>query len=211
NSQDAVDITQLEAFRQSHKDKVEQQGGKLSLTVFVLKAVATALKHYPNFNASLDSAADELVLKDYYHVGVAVDTPDGLIVPVIRDVERKSIMDLSVELTELVRRTRARQIKVEEMRGGSFTITNAGAMGGGYFAPIINYPEVAILGLGQARRQPVVDRADTRPEPRIVARLMLPLILSIDHRVLDGADAIRFLQMVKQVLEDPEELLMTMI
>lgn len=211
NSQDAADITKLEAFRQSQKEKVAQKGGKLSLTVFALKAVATALKTYPHFNASLDSTTEELILKAYYHIGVAVDTADGLLVPVIRDVERKSLVDLAVELDETVRRTRARQITVEEMHGGSFTITNAGAMGGGFFAPIINYPEVAILGLGQARWQPVVDRTDNRQEPRIVARLMLPLILSIDHRVLDGADAIRFLAMVKQALEDPEELLMTMI
>jgi pyruvate dehydrogenase E2 component (dihydrolipoamide acetyltransferase) len=210
HSQDAVDITGLDAFRRNHKDKVAQMGGKLSLTVFVLKAVAAALKRYPNFNASLDSAADELILKQYYHIGVAVDTPDGLIVPVLRDVDRKSIVDLAIELSELVQRTRARRIKVEEMRGGSFTITNAGAMGGGYFAPIINHPEVAILGLGQARWQPVVEQMEPRREPRITARLILPLILSIDHRVLDGADAIRFLLTIKQGLEDPEELMMTM-
>lgn len=211
NSQDAVDITKLESFRQNHKEKVTQKGGKLSLTVFVIKALAAALKQYPNFNASLDSSTEELILKQYYHIGVAVDTPDGLIVPVIRDVERKSIIDLAIELNQLVQRTRSRQVKVEELRGGTFTITNAGAMGGGFFAPIINYPEVAILGLGQARWQPIVEQMEPRREPRITARLLLPLILAVDHRVLDGADSIRFLGVIKQALEDPEELMLTMI
>jgi len=210
NTQDFADITRLEALRNEYKARVKEKGGNLTLTVFVLKAIATALKSFPRFNASLDTETEEIILKDYYHIGVATDTPDGLIVPVIRDVDRKSIVELAVEMTDLVERTRIRKTKLEEMQGGSFTITNAGAMGGGYFSPIINYPEVAIMGLGRAAWTPVVkDGASQKPE--IVARLMLPLILCIDHRVLDGADGVRFLLMVKAALEDPQELMMTMI
>ena len=149
-------------------------------------------------------------MKHYFHIGVAVNTDDGLIVPVIRNVERKSIKELAVELAELVQRTRERKVSREELRGGSFTITNAGAMGGGHFTPIINNPEVAILGMGQARIQPVVV-ANEEKGPEIVPRLTMPLVVCIDHRVLDGADAIRFLQVIIDALQDPDELLMTMI
>jgi pyruvate dehydrogenase E2 component (dihydrolipoamide acetyltransferase) len=209
-SQDSVDITRLEAFRQKHKAEIEAIGGKLTLTVFAIKAVATALKAYPNFNATLDTAAGEIIMKQYYHVGVAVNTDSGLIVPVIRDVDRKSIKELSVELSQLVQRTRDRKTKLEELQGGSFTISNAGAMGGGFFAPIINYPQVAILGMGQGRLQPVVRRKDDQ-DYEIVPRLIMPIVLCIDHRVLDGADAIRFLRIIIDSLEDPDELLMSMI
>jgi len=209
-SQDTIDITRLEAFRQKHKEGIQSTGGKLTLTVFALKAVATALKTYPNFNATLDAAASEIIIKQYYHIGVAVNTGEGLIVPVVRDVDRKSIKELSIELNQLVQRTRARKTKLEEMQGGTFTITNAGAMGGGFFSPIINYPEVAILGLGQARLQPaVMQKAAGRPE--ILPRLIMPIVLCIDHRVLDGADAIRFLRVIVDTLEDPDELLMSMV
>jgi pyruvate dehydrogenase E2 component (dihydrolipoamide acetyltransferase) len=210
NSQDVVDVTKLEAFRQKHKAEIEKIGGKLTLTVFALKAIATALKTYPNFNASLDTANSEIIIKDYYNVGVAVNTDSGLIVPVVRDVDRKSIRELAVELTDLVQRTRARKTSVADMQGGTFTITNAGAMGGGFFAPIINYPEVAILGVGQARMQPVVREKD-KGNFVIVPRLMMPVVLCIDHRVLDGADAIRFLRVLVDTLEDPDELLISMI
>jgi pyruvate dehydrogenase E2 component (dihydrolipoamide acetyltransferase) len=209
-SQDTVDITRLEAFRQKHKAEIEAIGGKLTLTVFALKAVATALKTYPNFNATLDTKAGEIIIKQYYHIGVAVNTDNGLIVPVIRDVDRKSIKELSIELNELVQRTRERKTKLDELQGSTFTITNAGAMGGGFFAPIINYPEVAILGMGQGRLQPAVMRkGDDGHE--IVPRLIMPIVLCIDHRVLDGADAIRFLRVIVDSLEDPDELLMSMI
>jgi pyruvate dehydrogenase E2 component (dihydrolipoamide acetyltransferase) len=209
SSQDSVDITRLDAFRRRHKADIEAAGGRLTLTVFALKAAATALKMYPQFNASLDEAAQEIVLKQYYHIGVAVNTDDGLIVPVIREVDRKSIKELAVELQDLTRRTRTRKVSREELRGGSFTITNAGAVGGGYFTPIINHPEVAILGMGQARRQPaVVDGEDG--SQRIEPRLIMPLVLCIDHRVLDGADAIRFLNAMIEALEDPDELLLAM-
>jgi pyruvate dehydrogenase E2 component (dihydrolipoamide acetyltransferase) len=210
NCQDSIDITELARFRENHKAKVARLGGKLTLTVFALKAAATALKRYPHFNASLDTAAGEIVLKDYFHIGVAVETPDGLIVPVIKDVDRKSITELAVELTDLAARTRERKAKLEEMQGGTFTITNAGALGGGFFSPIINYPEVAILGMGSAQWQPVV-QTDTAGKHCIVSRLILPVVLCIDHRVLDGADAVRFLIAVKEALQDPQELLMTMI
>ncbi len=208
NSQDSIDITRLEAFRRKHKADIAAMGGRLTLTVFALKAVATALKTFPQFNASLDVAAQEIIVKDYYHIGVAVNTDHGLVVPVIRDVDRKSIKELSLELQQCVQRAKARSLTLEELLGGTFTITNAGAMGGGFFTPIINHPEVAILGMGQARMQPVVSEAQGQPE--IVARFMMPVVLCIDHRVLDGADAIQFLNAIRDVLEDPDELLMTM-
>jgi pyruvate dehydrogenase E2 component (dihydrolipoyllysine-residue acetyltransferase) len=210
NSQDVIDTTKLEAFRQKHKAEIESVGGKLTLTVFALKAIATALKTYPNFNATLDTANAEIIIKQYFNIGVAVNTDRGLIVPVVRDVDRKSIKELSVELNDLVQRTRARKTTLEEMQGGTFTITNAGAMGGGFFAPIINYPEVAIMGVGQARMQPVV-RDRGKGDFQIVPRLMMPVVLCIDHRVLDGADAIKFLRVIIESLEDPDELLMSMV
>ncbi|MGD9057561.1 MAG: dihydrolipoamide acetyltransferase family protein [Desulfobacterales bacterium] len=209
-SQDQVDVTKLEAFRQKHKADIEAKGGRLTMTVFAIKAVATALKMYPQFNATLDVAAGEIVYKNYFHIGVAVNTENGLIVPVIRDVDRKSIKEISIELHDLVQRTRSRKVPLEELQGGTFTITNAGAMGGGYFAPIINFPEVAIMGMGQGRLQPaVVEKGDGEHE--IAPRLIMPIVLCIDHRVLDGADAIQFLKTVIEALEDPDELLISMI
>jgi pyruvate dehydrogenase E2 component (dihydrolipoamide acetyltransferase) len=204
--QDVADITELEAFRHRHKAQIERQGGALSLTVFALKAVVSALKAYPRFNSSLDTASEEIILKRYYHVSVAVDAERGLIVPVIRDVDRKSLTELAVELRSLAERTRDGKTDVEDLRGGSFTITNIGALGGTGFNPIVNFPQVAILGMAQARWQPVV-RGDHEPFD-IVPRLMLPLIVGFDHRVVDGAEAARFLNRVKEVLEDPEKLLL---
>jgi pyruvate dehydrogenase E2 component (dihydrolipoamide acetyltransferase) len=209
-SQDQVDITKLEAFRQKHKAEIEAKGGRLTMTVFALKAVATALKTYPQFNATLDVEAGEIIIKKYFHIGVAVNTDNGLIVPVVRDVDRKSIKELSIELNALVEQTRSRKIPLDDLQGSTFTITNAGAMGGGYFAPIINFPEVAILGMGQGRMQPaVMDKGNGEHE--IVPRLIMPIVLCIDHRVLDGADAIKFLKLVIDALEDPDELLISMI
>jgi pyruvate dehydrogenase E2 component (dihydrolipoamide acetyltransferase) len=208
-SQDEVDITKLEAFRQKHKAEIQAEGGRLTMTVFALKAVATALKTYPQFNATLDVEAGEIIIKRYFHIGVAVNTDDGLIVPVIRDVDRKSIKELSIELNDMVDQTRSRKISLNDLQGGTFTITNAGAMGGGYFAPIINFPEVAILGMGQGRLQPAV--IDKGGKPEITPRLIMPIVLCIDHRVLDGADAIKFLKLVINALEDPDELLISMI
>lgn len=209
-SQDQVDITKLEAFRRKHKADIEAAGGRLTMTVFALKAVATALKIHPQFNATLDVGAQEIIIKNYYHIGVAVNTDNGLIVPVVRDVDRKSIKELAIELHDIVQQTRARKISREQLQGGTFTITNAGAMGGGYFAPIINFPEVAILGMGQGRLQPAVVGKENG-EHEIAPRLIMPIVLCIDHRVLDGADAIQFLKVVIEALEDPDELLITMI
>ena len=210
NSQDVVDLTKLEAFRQKHKAEVASLGGKLTITVFILKAIATALKACPQVNSTLDTRHSEIILKKYTHIGVATNTDSGLIVPVVRDVDRKSIKELAVEVNELVNRTRDRKTALEEMQGGSITVTNAGAMGGGFIAPIINYPEVAILGVGEARMQPVAREKDDG-EYIIVPRLMMPIVLCIDHRVLDGADAFRFLKVIINTLEDPEQLLMNMV
>ncbi|MBW1994537.1 MAG: 2-oxo acid dehydrogenase subunit E2, partial [Deltaproteobacteria bacterium] len=147
--------------------------------------------------------------KHFYHIGVAVDTEDGMIDPVVRDVERKSITELSIELQDLVQRTRQRKIALDELKGGTFTITNIGHMGGGHFTPIINYPEVAIMGMGAARMKPVV-MEKRKNVHEIVPRLILPLVITIDHRVLDGGDAHRFLRVVIDALEDPDVLMMTM-
>jgi len=210
NSQDYVDVTRLEVFRRKHKKEIEALGGRLTLTVFALKAVTTALKSIPRINSSLDEASGEIVLKKYYHIGVAVNTEEGLVVPVIRDVDNKSIKELAVELHTLVQRSHARKIGLEEFQGGTFTITNAGALGGWTFSPIINHPQVAILGLGQGRLQPAVVKKGEKGLA-IAARLIMPAVLCIDHRVLDGADAVNFLKLFKQIMEDPDELLMSLV
>jgi len=195
---DQADITDLEGMRR----RQEAQAPDLTLTVFLLKATALTLRAHPRFNASLDHERGELVLKRYYHLGVAVDSERGLIVPVIRDVDKKRIPELAQALAELVARTRAGKAALEDLRGGTFTITNVGRLGGTGATPIINYPEVAILGVARAREIPVVrDR-------QIVPRLMLPLALSFDHRVADGADAARFMTDLVRLLEEPERLLL---
>ncbi|MBI3326450.1 MAG: 2-oxo acid dehydrogenase subunit E2 [Nitrospinae bacterium] len=198
---DEVDVSELEVFRQRAREHVKDRGIHLTLLPFVMKAVVAGLKRCPALNASLDEEKQELILKHHYHLGVAVDTERGLIVPVIREVARKSILELAAELDDLVARTRAGKVTLSELRGGTFTLTNAGAVGGSTFIPLINYPEVAILGIGRAQAKPVVR------EGQIVVRTMLPLSLSFDHRVVDGADVIRFLQVVMQLLEDPIRLL----
>ncbi|MBI5580953.1 MAG: 2-oxo acid dehydrogenase subunit E2 [Deltaproteobacteria bacterium] len=208
-SQDYVDVTRLEVFRRKHKKDVEALGGRLTFTVFALKAAATALKAHPRMNASLDTAAGEMVLKKHYHIGVAVNTEDGLVVPVVRNVDNKSIKELAVELHALVQRAHARKIGLEEFQGGTFTITNAGALGGWTFAPIINHPQVAILGLGQGRLQPAVVRGEKGLA--IAPRLIMPVVLCIDHRLLDGADAVNFLKIFMQIMGDPDELLMSLV
>ncbi len=206
--QDVVDITELEAFRRRHKEEIGGRHGSLSLTVFAMKAAVAALKAFPRFNASLDVERQEIILKQYYHLGVAVDTDRGLIVPVIRDVDHKSITQLAIELTDLAARARTAKIEREELIGGTFTITNIGVLGGTGFTPIVNHPEVAILGMARAGLQPVVKGAGDDFE--VLPRLMLPLILGFDHRVVDGADAARFLGTVMEALGDPEQLLMMM-
>jgi pyruvate dehydrogenase E2 component (dihydrolipoyllysine-residue acetyltransferase) len=209
SNHDVADMTRLDAFRKKHKAEIAAKGGKLTHTVFALKAIATALKAFPRFNASMDTEAGEIVLKHYYHIGVAVATEDGLIVPVIRDVDRKSVAELSVEMNALAEKTRARKITLEELQGGTFSVTNVGAMGGGQFVPIINYPQVAILGMGAAGMKPVV-AGNEKEGYRIEPRLVMPLVLCIDHRILDGADAIPFMRMIVELLEDPEALFMMM-
>jgi pyruvate dehydrogenase E2 component (dihydrolipoamide acetyltransferase) len=194
---DLADITELEAIRKRFSKNVEAAGGKLTVTAIALKVVAAALKAFPQFNASIDMAADEIVYKNYYHVGVAVDTDRGLLVPVIRDVDKKNIRDLSVEMNQLAEKARNKKLSLDEMQGGTFTITNLGGIGGVGFTPIVNAPEVAILGISRASTQPVFTDGEFRP------RLMLPLSLSYDHRLIDGADAARFTRWVAQALEQP--------
>jgi pyruvate dehydrogenase E2 component (dihydrolipoamide acetyltransferase) len=189
---DQADVSALDAFRRK-----QESGPKLTVTAFALKAAAIALRQFPQFNASLDPAEGELVLKRYYHIGVAVDTDRGLLVPVLRDVDRKSIYELAQEVAALAERARQKRLQPDEMRGGTFTITNLGGIGGTGFSPIVNYPEVAILGLSRSRLQPVV--RDGQVEPRSV----LPLSLSYDHRVIDGAHAARFTRRIAELLEDP--------
>jgi pyruvate dehydrogenase E2 component (dihydrolipoamide acetyltransferase) len=190
---DQADITDLEAFRKRQEGK----GPKLTVTAFALKAAALALQQFPQFNASLDQANSQLVLKRYYHLGVAVDTERGLLVPVVRDVNQKSVLKLAQELIDLAERARQKKLQVEELRGSSFTITNLGGIGGTGFTPIVNHPEVAILGLSRSRLQPVIHDGQVAP------RLILPLSLSYDHRVIDGAAAARFTRRVAEMLEDP--------
>jgi pyruvate dehydrogenase E2 component (dihydrolipoamide acetyltransferase) len=204
--EDWADVTDLELLRQRFKEAIAERGGRLTLTVFVMKAVVAALKTYPQFNTSLDADGEEIVYKRYHHIGVAADTDRGLVVPVVRDVDRKSVTELALELTELIGRAREGKLTVEELQGGTFTITNIGALGGTGFAPIVNYPEVAILGLGRAQLQPTV--RGTLNDHEIVVRLRMPMVLAFDHRVADGAEAARFANMVIGALENPEKLLL---
>ena len=206
--EDVADVTELEEFRRKHQDEIEAEGGKLTLTMFILKAAVAALKEHPRFNASLDVEKGEIILKNYYHIGVAVATERGLIVPVVRDVDRKSITELALELSELAERTREGNVEREDLAGGTFTITNVGPLGGTSLSPIVNYPQVAILGLAQARLQPVVH--GDLDNYQVVARLMLPLCLGFDHRIADGADAAHFINAIIEALESPDKLMMHM-
>jgi pyruvate dehydrogenase E2 component (dihydrolipoamide acetyltransferase) len=205
--QDEADVTELEAFRQKYGDQIKEQDGSLTLTVFALKAAVAALKVHPRFNASLDADVEEIILKMYYNIGIAVDTDRGLVVPVIHNVDRKSITDLAVELVKLAERIRSGEASLEDMQGGTFTITNSGPLGGTAFAPIINYPQVAILGMAQASWRPVVQGQG--PEAKILPRFVLPLVVAFDHRVVDGADAARFARSIIDILEDPDKLLVS--
>ena len=194
---DKADVTDLEAFRKRHARRVEAAGGKLTLTAILLKVAAGALRAFPQFNASLDPAQEEIVFKEYVHVGVAVDTDRGLLVPVVRDVERKNITRLASELADLAERARTKRIAPDEMEGGTFTISNLGGIGGTAFSPIVYWPQVAILGVSRSEMQPVWR------EGQFVPRLILPLSLSYDHRLIDGADAARFLRWICEALEEP--------
>ncbi len=194
---DLADITALEALRKRYAKQVESGGGTLTMAAIVVKVAAAALKAFPQFNASIDMGAEELIVKKYVHIGVAVDTDRGLLVPVIRDADTKNIMQLSIELSQLAEKARSRKLSLEEMQGGCFSISNLGGIGGSFFTPIVNAPEVAILGISRARMEPV------HMDGQFAARLMLPLSLSYDHRVIDGADGIRFLRWIIEALEQP--------
>ena len=193
---DEADITDLESFRKANTSVTEKQGFKLTMLAFLIKACVTALRQYPQFNASLDPKAESLILKKYYHIGVAVDTPDGLVVPVVRDADRKGVFDLARELSETSKLARDKKLKPGDMQGGTFSISSLGGIGGTAFTPIINAPEVAILGVSRSVMRPVWDGKEFAP------RLMLPLSLSYDHRVIDGAAAARFTSYLASVLSD---------
>jgi pyruvate dehydrogenase E2 component (dihydrolipoamide acetyltransferase) len=195
-----ADITELEAFRKRSNEEVAKQGVKLTMVALLLKASVAALKQFPVFNASLDG--DDLVLKRYYHLGFAADTPQGLVVPVIRDVDSKGLIDIARELAELSGRAREGKLKGEEMRGGTFTISSLGGLGGTGFTPIVNAPEVAILGVTRSAMKPIWSGTEFRP------RMILPLSLSYDHRVIDGALAARFATYLANVLTDIRRVLL---
>jgi len=193
---DEADFAQLNALRKKFAPAYEKKGAKLTLTPFVLKALVETLKQHPIFNCSLDEVANEIVLKEYFHIGIAVDTEQGLIVPVIRDVDKKSMLELVKELELLAQKARERKVTAEELKGGTFTISNQGAIGGAHFTPIVNKPQVAILGLGRGALKPVVR------DGKVEARLMTPLGLSYDHRVIDGGEAARFIVDLVKAMEN---------
>ena len=198
---DDIDFTRANELRQKFGADYQKKGAKLTLTPFVLKAVAETLKKHPIFNSSLDEAASEVIIKEYIHLGIAVDTEQGLMVPVIRDVDKKTMLVLSGELEALAAKARDRKISADEMKGGTFTISNQGAIGGAHFTPIVNLPEVAILGLGRGVMKPVVR------EGKVEARLLTPVALSYDHRVIDGGSAARFIvDLVKAFEQFSEDL-----
>ena len=193
---DEADITTLMELRKKHQAAYEAKGARLTLTPLALKAVVIALKKHPVFNSSLDEAAGEIVFKEYYHIGVAVDTDAGLLVPVVRGVDKKTVLQLAKEVEELAAKARERKLSLDEMKGGTFTISNQGGIGGAHFTPIINLPEVAILGLGRGALKPIVK------DKQIQQRLMLPVAVSYDHRVIDGGAAARFAVDLVHTLEN---------
>lgn len=195
-----ADISEMEAFRKELGEEYAKQNIKISPLAFIIKAVAISLKHFPDFNASLDASGENLVLKKYIHIGVAVDTPDGLVVPILRDVDQKGIVQIAKELGEVSARAREKKVPAAEMQGGCFTISSLGGIGGTYFTPIINAPEVAILGVSRSGMKPVWK------DGQFVPRLMLPLSLSYDHRVIDGAAGARFTTYLALVLSDMRRL-----
>jgi pyruvate dehydrogenase E2 component (dihydrolipoamide acetyltransferase) len=196
---DRAEVTELEALRKRFAERAEKAGAKLTMTAILLKVVAAALKVFPKFNSSVDMAKQEIVFKKYIHLGVAVDTERGLLVPVIRDVDKKNIIQLALEMTQLAQKARAGKIGPGDLGGGTFTVTNLGGIGGSFFTPIINAPEVAILGVGRAQMEPCIHGKEALCSPR----LMLPLSLSYDHRLIDGADGARFLRWIVEAIEEP--------
>jgi pyruvate dehydrogenase E2 component (dihydrolipoamide acetyltransferase) len=203
---DLADITALEELRKKYAKEAEDAGGNLTVTAIAVKVVAVALKVFPQFNASIDLAAEEIIYKKYVNIGIAVDTDRGLLVPVVRDADTKNIIQIAVEIAQLSAKARDRKISLGEMQGGCFSISNLGGIGGTYFTPIVNAPELAILGISRARMEPVWQATERGRGPasgEFVPRLMLPLSLSYDHRAIDGADGIRFLRWVVQAIEQP--------
>ena len=200
---DEADITDLEAFRKSLAKEAEKKGVRLTALVFMMKAVVAALKAFPNFNASLEASGERLILKKYFHIGVAVDTPNGLVVPVIRDVDQKGLYDLAAELASAAERAREGKLLPNDMQGGCFTISSLGGIGGTQFTPIVNTPEVAILGIARAKMRPVY-----QADGSFKAGLILPLALSYDHRVIDGAQGARFTTYLSQVITDIRRVLL---
>lgn len=194
-----ADITDLDSVRHQYRERAEQAGGKLTVTAIMLKIVAAALRAHPRANSSLDAANNELILKRYVHLGVAVDTPRGLVVPVIRDVDRKNIIQIAVELTDVSARARSGDLGLEDFRGSSFTVTNLGGIGTGHFTPIIHHPNAAILGIGRSERRPVWDDE----QELWVSRSIMPLSFAFDHRVMDGADGARFMSWISDAIRQP--------
>lgn len=199
---DEADITDMESFRKSMATEYKEKGIRITPLVFMLKALVSALKAFPRFNSALDATGENLIMKNYYNIGIAVDTPDGLVVPVVKDVDRKSLVDLAIELGEISVKARDKKLKPSDMQGGCMTISSLGGIGGTQFTPIVNAPEVAILGVSRSKMQPVWNGTEFEP------RLMLPLSLSYDHRVIDGADGARFTSFLSRVLSDTRRLLL---
>ena len=187
---DTVDISRLNDLRKNLGSRAEERGAKLTVTAMLVKIISSALKVFPNFNASINSETNEIQFKEFYNIGIAVDTEQGLIVPVIKDADHMSMIDLAVELTAISQKARAGQISLKELQGGTFTISNIGGIGGAFFTPIVNSPEVAILGIGRA----VIDAS---------GKMMMPLSLSYDHRLIDGADGARFLKWIIDAINEP--------
>ena len=200
---DEADITELEAFRQQQKAIAAEQGLRLTSLVFIMKAVVAALHEFPQFNASLDAIGENLIYKKYFNIGIAVDTPNGLVVPVIRDVDKKGMFDIAKELGDISSKARDKGLGMADMQGGCFTISSLGGIGGTAFTPIINAPEVAILGVSRATQKPIV-----QSNGELLPRLMLPLSLSYDHRVIDGAEAARFIVFLSSRLADIRNILL---
>jgi len=201
---DKADITELENLRMQFGKKVIEAGGKLTVTAILLKVIASAFKVFPQFNTSVDMDKNEIIYKKFINIGVAVDTDRGLLVPVIRDVDKKNIIQLSIELAEISKKARDKKLSLEEMQGGCFTISNLGGIGGTYFTPVVNSPEVAILGVSKSSYEPVyINEKPAELAGKFEPRLIMPLSLSYDHRIIDGADGIRFLRWVVNALENP--------
>jgi pyruvate dehydrogenase E2 component (dihydrolipoamide acetyltransferase) len=194
---DKADITAMEELRRKYREQVTAAGGNLTVTAMLVKVIATAVKQFPQFNSSLDPQTNEIVYKKYVHVGVAVDTDRGLLVPVVRNADKKNITEIAIDVHQLAEKARNRKLTLEEMSGGGITISNLGGIGGTYFTPIVNWPDVAILGVSRGIIEPVWRSEKFEP------RQLLPLSLSYDHRVIDGADAMRFLRWVVEAVEQP--------